>query len=105
MSGRCLALLQELTSNVLQAEKVLQCFIASPSLKKSMPPTASALFWLQGFQRRLEGTAKQCEHFSVTLLGTEDGWTLRNLQSNLMDQVLRYVRTYEIWPVIVIDVA
>lgn len=92
LSGRCSVLLLELTNNVLQAEKVFQSFVTSPSLKKGMPPTASALLWLQGFQKRLEDTAKQCEHFSLTLLGTEEGWTLRNLQNSLMEQVLRYVR-------------
>ena len=89
LAERCKNLLGDLNEDMVQNQAVLQCFSENPPLLKDIPPTASALFWLQGFKQRVKITLDRLQPLIPDLLASDDGWKLRDMQKKLLSQVER----------------
>ena len=89
LTERCKNLLSDLNEDMVQNQAVLQCFSETPPLMKDIPPTASALFWLQGFKQRVKITLDRLQPLIPDLLTSDDGWKLRDMQKKLLSQVER----------------
>nr|WAQ15579.1 axonemal dynein heavy chain E [Halisarca dujardinii] len=96
--GRSRALLSDLSNDMLSNQEVLQRFSLSAPLLKDVPPTSSALVWLQGFRQRVRTSLDRFQPLNPELLASEEGWKLRDMQRKLLEQIdSLQLSCYEKW--------
>lgn len=81
------SLVESLVSEVEQLTETFHCQMAEPPLAHNLPPVSGALMWLYGVKQRVSLPVQRLEAISLSLLESENGRKLRQLQARLFEEI------------------